>query len=155
MKASRNLPWTVAVIVWIGVIFFSSTSLAGQWSEEGFSYFSGLLFSGLHPGAPSYDWLHLFADKGFHVMLFFVLALLLWQAVPGIRGKAVVILFAGLVVGSCSEFLQRFFPDRDPAIRDVLINLGGTALGVIVSVRLFESSSELALSRSTKKRRAA
>lgn len=155
VKASRNLPWIIAVVVWIAVIFFSSTSLAGEWSEQGFSYVSALLFSGLHPGAPSYDWLHLFADKGFHVMLFLILALLLWQAVPAMRGKITFILFAGLVVGSCSEFLQRFFPGRDPAIRDVLINLGGTALGVIVSVKLFESPSEPAISRPNKKRRAA
>jgi len=30
--------------------------------------------------------------------------------------------------------LQRFFPGRDPALRDVLINVGGTALGVAASV---------------------
>ncbi len=43
-----------------------------------------------------------------------------------------MILLCGAIVGSCSEYLQRFFPDRDPAIRDVLINIGGTALGLLI-----------------------
>jgi VanZ family protein len=51
---------------------------------------------------------------------------------PSVQWKIVVILLLGLLVGSCSEFLQSFFPDRDPAFRDVLINVGGTLAGVVV-----------------------
>ena len=80
--------------------------------------------------------LHLVADKGLHVTLFAVLAFLLWQAYASKQRKIVWILLTGLVVGSCSEFLQRFFPGRDPAVRDVLINLGGTALGVCLILLL-------------------
>ncbi len=122
--------WYLAVAAWISVIFFSSTSLASQLCEELFRWLSALLFARLPPTDPSYDVLHLIADKGLHVTMFLVLALLLWKAYSSKRGKVWLILLTGLIVGSCSEFLQRFFPGRDPAVRDVIINLGGTALGV-------------------------
>jgi VanZ family protein len=119
-------PWTFATIAWIAVIFFSSTSKAAQWCEQIYSAF----FRSTYRGAN--DWLHLLADKGFHVGLFLVLAILLWQTIPDISWKIALILLFGLTIGSCSEFLQSFFPDRDPALRDVLINLGGTIAGVVV-----------------------
>ncbi|MBV8897069.1 MAG: VanZ family protein [Acidobacteriaceae bacterium] len=122
--------WRSFVIAWILVIFFSSTSLASQWCESGFAYVSAVLFRRLHPHSSSYDLVHLLADKGLHVTMFCVLAILLWHAFPTIQHKVPTILVCGAIVGSCSEFLQRFFPGRDPAIRDVLINIAGTALGI-------------------------
>ena len=130
MKSGRINPWAVAVFAWIGVIFFSSTSIAGEWSEIVFTSIAGLLFGNLRTEDTSYGLVHLLADKGFHVALFCVLAILLWNLFSNSRWKEARILIAGAVVGSCSEFLQRFFPGRDPAIRDVLINIGGTALGI-------------------------
>ena len=122
--------WSWSALLWICVILFSSTSLALRWAEHSFIFLSSVLFSGIHHGS-SYEILHLLADKGFHVSLFCILAILLWQALPGDQRKALLILAIGAVVGCCSEFLQRFFPDRDPAIRDVLINVGGTGLGIL------------------------
>ena len=116
-------------IAWIGVIFFSSTSRALLICETAFAYVSLLLLDPETLKTPSFHIMHFLADKGLHVTLFFVLAVLLWNAMPNQRNRLVVIPLMGLAVGSCSEFLQRFFPDRDPAIRDVLINLGGTVLG--------------------------
>ncbi len=126
--------WIWAVVLWIGVIFFSSTSLALKWAEEFFRFLSGLFLSQLPPESSSYGVIHLLADKGFHVSLFCVLAVLLWLALPNMAWKGWVIVLCGAVVGSCSEFLQRFFPDRDPAIRDVIINIGGTAVGLAICV---------------------
>jgi VanZ family protein len=130
MNAVAVRAWRAAVLAWIGVIFFSSTSLASEWCEGGFRYISAVFFRQLEPHSSPYDFIHLIADKGFHVTLFCVLALLLWQALPNAPHKILTILACGAVVGSCSEFLQRFFPGRDPAIRDVLINVAGTALGI-------------------------
>ena len=131
-QMSRVSAWIWAVFIWIGVILFSSTSLASRWAEHSFSFLSEGLFGGVDRNSSSYGILHLLADKGFHVSLFCVLAILLWLALRnGIR-KPWIIVLCGAVVGSSSEFLQRFFPDRDPAIRDVLINIGGTALGVAI-----------------------
>ncbi len=123
----------MAVVGWIGVIFFSSTSTASLWCETAFGYLSGIFISGLPRNSNSFGVIHLAADKGLHVTLFAVLAVLLFRALANPRHKIIRILAFGLVVGCCSEYLQSFFPDRDPAIRDVLINLGGTGLGVWVS----------------------
>jgi VanZ family protein len=125
--------WLWAAIAWIGVIFFSSTTVAGKSSEEAFSALSKLLLTHLQPGTSPYDLVHLLADKSVHVGLFFVFAMLLWRALPNAPGRVISILVAGAVVGSCSELLQMLFPGRDPAFRDVLINIGGTALGLGVS----------------------
>jgi VanZ family protein len=130
----RMNAWSWAVIGWIGLIFFSSTSIAGIWSERAFKYLVSLLLRHLRPDSPSYGLLHYLAHKSVHLTLFFVLAILLWKALSNPRRKIVVILLIGAIVGSCSEFLQRFFPGRDPAILDVLINIGATALGVGASL---------------------
>lgn len=119
------------------MIFFSSTSIAAEWCERAFHFLVGIIFGGLR-NVPSLGLIHLLADKGFHVALFLVLAVLLWNAVPNMPRKIAVILVCGALVGSASEFLQRFFPGRDPAIRDVLINIAGTALGVWLCVSLLK-----------------
>lgn len=128
--------WYVAVAGWIAVIFFSSTTLASEWCEELFAWLSSILFGSLHTSESSYSVLHLLADKGLHVTLFLVLALLLWRAYSTKHAKVWLILATGLVVGSCSEFLQSFFPGRDPAVRDVFINFVGTSLGAMVAVTM-------------------
>jgi VanZ family protein len=126
--------WLWAVIVWIGVIFFSSTSLASKWAERAFRALSEVLLGGLSASSSSYGFLHLIADKGFHVTLFCVLAVLLWRTLVHAQNRVWVILIAGAITGSSSELLQRLFPDRDPAPRDVLINVGGTALGIVACI---------------------
>jgi VanZ family protein len=125
--------WWISVAAWIGVIFFSSTSTASYWCESAFNYVSGIFMSGVPRDSTSYGAVHLAADKGLHITLFAVLGLLLVGAMVRPRKKILRILTFGFVVGCCSEYLQSFFPDRDPAFRDVLINLGGTGLGVLIS----------------------
>jgi VanZ family protein len=124
--------WWAAVAGWLGVIAFSSTSAAGEGSERAFWSLSSFLFRYVNPSHRLMVALHLVADKGVHVTMFAVLAILLWKAVPPRAWKAAAILFAGAFVGSGSEFLQSFYPDRDPAIRDVVINIGGTAVGLLI-----------------------
>ena len=128
-----------AVFLWIGVIFFSSTSLAAKWCEDAFHFLASIIFRGLTPQDASLGLIHLLADKGVHVGMFLVLAVLLWNVVPNKSWKVAVILLCGAAVGSASEFLQRFFPGRDPAIRDVLINIAGTGVGVIVCISLWKN----------------
>lgn len=141
MMIGRVNPWAAAVLAWIGVIFFSSTSIAAEWSETAFHFISHLLFRRLTTDDPSYNWIHLIADKGFHVTLFSVLAILLWNLLANPRWKIARILVVGAIVGSCSEFLQRFFPGRDPAVRDVLINIAGTGVGIAAMVTLAKRRS--------------
>ena len=127
--------WFLPVAAWIGVIFLSSTSSAGNLCTQVFQLFS----IKLRGYAPNYSLgiLSFLAEKSLHVIMFLVLGTLLWRAIKAIedvRGKIAVILSVGLLIGSASEFLQRFFPGRDPSVRDILINLAGTAIGVAVSL---------------------
>jgi VanZ family protein len=125
-------PRNLAILGWICIIFFSSTSLASEWSEQAFRYLSGLFLTRLRPDSPPYGLIHLLADKSVHVALFCGLGILLWRALSDPERRIPLILLLGAVVGSCSEILQAFFPGRDPAFRDVLINIVGTALGLAV-----------------------
>jgi VanZ family protein len=127
--------WFLPVAAWIGVILFSSTASAGNWCTQVFRLFSTIL----RGHAPNH-WLGILsflAEKSLHVVMFLVLGTLLWKAMKSIedvREKIAVILSLGLLIGSASEYLQRFFPGRDPSVRDILINLIGTAIGVAVSL---------------------
>jgi VanZ family protein len=133
---ARSNVWGWLAVVWVGVIFFSSSSLAGKSSEEAFSALSRLLLAQLQPGTPPYNIIHLLADKSVHICLFAVFAVLLWKALAHTRRRIGWILLLGAITGTCSEILQSFFPGRDPAFTDVLINIGGTSLGITGSVIL-------------------
>src|SRR6266853_5909254 len=90
-----------------------SQATSGQRPTEGHSSFKsrGLSYS--------------IAEKGLHVVLFTVLAVLLWKAMADATKKILSVILFGTLVGSASEFLQAFFPNRDPALRDIMINIGG------------------------------
>ena len=128
--------WGWSAVAWVGVIFFSSSSLAGKSSEDAFSALSRLLLAQLQPGTPPYQIVHLLADKSVHIGLFAIFAVLLWKASADTRRRIGWILLLGAVTGTCSEILQSFFPGRDPAFTDVLINIAGTALGISISAML-------------------
>ncbi len=126
--------WLAAALAWTGLILFSSTSLAAQYSERAFQRIRAWLF-GAYPPEASSGMLHFIAEKSVHLTLFFVLGVLLSRLFSGTRLRRFAqIVVTGLIVGSVSEFLQRFFPGRDPALRDVLINLAGAALGAVASI---------------------
>jgi VanZ family protein len=140
MTGTRMGRCFLPVAAWIGIILFSSTSSAGNWCAGVFQLFSAKLL-GLFPNQ-SWGILAFLAEKGVHVILFLVLGTLLWKGIRAIEDvprKIAVILSIGLLIGSASEFLQRFFPGRDPSVRDVLINLGSTAIGVALSLTFARS----------------
>jgi VanZ family protein len=124
--------WRWALMGWIGVIFLSSTTIAGQWADRSFDYLLTLIFQNSALPELWYDAIYMLAEKSLHVVLFMSLAVLLWKAVPGHSWKAPIILVGGAVIGSSSELIQCFFRGRDPGLGDVAINVGGTVLGLIV-----------------------
>ena len=125
-------PWLAASAAWIAVIIFSSTSLASEYCERAFTWIVGSTVGKHFTSAKAYDWLHFLAEKSLHLTLFFVLGVLLWQVFTGPRRRRLAqVILLGLIVGSASELLQAAFPDRDPAIRDVLINVVGAFLGAV------------------------
>lgn len=129
----RNNFWGWVAFSWLGLVFFSSTSLAARLCDQAFCSGYRVFLNRPDPAASSFALAHFVAEKSVHLTLFFVLALLLWNALGASRLKVTVILTLGLLAGSASELLQRFFPGRDPSIRDVVINLASTALGIAVS----------------------
>ena len=120
--------------MWTGLIFFSSTSAASEWCESAFRWiYAGLFGSRQDSGDTP---LHFLAEKSVHLTLFCVLGILLWRVYASLaRGRRfALVAFTGLVIGSLSEYLQSFFPGRDPSLRDVLINLTGTAIGAGIAL---------------------
>jgi VanZ family protein len=133
MRTPRLL-WVALCCIWMCLVFFSSTSLARQWADLAFHVI--LVRSNISLGARD-DLLYLFVDKGLHVFMFTVLAVLFSQVftTPSLRIKAMIFVMCG-ITGMCTEAVQAFFPDRDPAIRDVFINAAGAVLGIVVNAQL-------------------
>lgn len=122
-----------ASVAWTLLILFSSTSLAADYCEQAFAWLYGSTVAKHFTSTDAYDSLHFVAEKSVHLTLFFVLGVLLWQVFSARRGRRLAtVVLGGLIVGTASELLQRFFPGRDPAIRDVFINVTGTFLGAAV-----------------------
>jgi VanZ family protein len=99
------------------------------------------LYSWILGGGPyqqdgtTYETVRLIADKGFHLTMFFVLALPLSKVFVARQSKLGYIALTGLIVGSVSELLQNYFPGRDPAVQDVLLNLASILIGAVWFLR--------------------
>lgn len=123
----------LTIAAWVVVILFSSTSLAGRLSDHAFISFASVFPDPLQHNHSVLSDLYVVAEKSFHLLLFSTLGFLLWNVIPNACRKFTLILFAGLVIGSLSETVQLFFPDRDPTFRDVLIDLVGTVIGAMLA----------------------
>ena len=126
--------WRRALPLWVCVILFSSTSLAGKASDAVFTRFVTTHIIRYD----SYDLYHrchvyFLAEKTVHLTLFIVLAIVLWRSLPNGPWRFGVVLLCGSLIGCCSELAQCLFPDRDPAVRDALINTAGIAIGAATS----------------------
>jgi VanZ family protein len=127
------------LLVWLGVIFAGSTSVMS--SEHTSRYIVPFLLW-LKPGiSPNTIWTILvIVRKCAHVIEYTVLALLLWRAlqnVSSLRTKplitfSVVLLGCGLFAAT-DEFHQTFVKSRTPSVRDVLLDVGGAFLGLLVA----------------------
>lgn len=82
--------------------------------------------------------LSFFERKAAHMFLYFVLILLLWLALaPLLQSKRRQILAASTlctVLASLDEYHQYLVPGRSGQVRDVLIDLAGAALALILAV---------------------
>jgi VanZ family protein len=132
MNISRINGRLLVLIAHLGLIAFTSTSLAGEASENFFHFLMALLFGQVRsrrlPGV-----VHFTAEKSVHFVLFFVLATLLLKTMPRLKWRTLSILSLTLLMGIVSELLQFLFPGRDPSIRDVLIDFCGSISGILWS----------------------
>ncbi len=113
----------------VGLIFLSSTAFAGRASEYAFTFYRKLL--GLEN--VNLSSLHLLAEKGVHVTLFFSLGIVILMSLTGRLGRRILwALAACVVVGVMSEGIQAFMPGRDPSLFDVLLNGSSGLLGACI-----------------------
>lgn len=121
------------VLLWLLVIAFSSTSIAGHWADHAFDRLTNNSFLHLRQIDPYRRYLvHFMAEKNVHLTMFTIFAVLFYRLLGNTRSKAALVLVFGCCVGIVSEILQGFFPGRDPTVRDAAINLSGTCLGVLI-----------------------
>jgi VanZ family protein len=126
------------LLIWAGVIFIGSTSVL---SAEHTSRYTVPFLVWLKPGmSPTAIWIIIvIARKCAHVSEYAVLGLLLWRAlrsVPALRTKTLMV-FGAAFLGSAlfaasDEFHQTFVQSRTPSVRDVLLDVAGALLGLLI-----------------------
>ena len=126
------------LLIWLSVIFVGSINLT---SAEHTSRFVVPFLLWLKPGmSPQTIWVILVViRKCAHVAEYAVLALLLWRAlrsVPILRTKTLMV-FGAVVLGcalfaASDEFHQTFVKSRTPSVRDVLLDIAGAILGLLI-----------------------
>ena len=132
------LKYWLPLVIWLGVIFVASTNLM---SAEHTSRFLVPFLLWLKPGmSPHTIWVILVVmRKSAHVTEYAVLALLLWRAlrsIPILRAKTLMV-FGAVLLGSAlfavsDEFHQTFVKSRTPSVRDVLLDVAGALLGLLI-----------------------
>jgi VanZ family protein len=137
------LKYWLPLLIWVGVIFVGSTSVMS--AEHTSRYIVPFLFW-LKPGmSPKTIWIILVvARKCAHVTEYAVLALLLWRAlrsVPLLRTRTSIV-FGAVLLGcalfaASDEFHQMFVKSRTPSVRDVLLDVTGALLGLLIGATFF------------------
>lgn len=137
-RMGRFLKYWLPLVIWLGVIFVGSTNVM---STEHTSRYIVPFLLWLKPGmSPHAIWMILVvARKCAHVIEYTVLALLLWRAlrsVPALQTKTSMV-FGAVLLGcalfaASDEFHQTFVQSRTPSVRDVLLDVGGALLGLLI-----------------------
>jgi len=132
------LKYWLPLLIWLGVIFVGSTSVM---SAEHTSRYVVPFLLWLKPGmSPKTIWIILVvARKCAHIIEYTVLALLLLRALrsaPTLHRKSLMVF--GAVLAFCAlfaasdEFHQTFVKSRTPAVRDVLLDVAGALIGLLI-----------------------
>jgi VanZ family protein len=142
----RNfLKYWLPLLIWFGVIFVGSTDLM---SAEHTSRFIVPILLWLKPGMGPETILsiHFAVRKCAHLSEYAVPALLLWRVLRGGSAlRAKMSMSFGAVVLGCAvfaasdEFHQSFVNSRTTSVRDVLLDIVGAFIGLLIgtSVALF------------------
>src|SRR5262245_7598060 len=132
------LKYWLPLLIWVCVIFVGSTSIMS--SEHTSRYIVPFLLW-LKPGmSPKAIWTILVVvRKCAHVIEYTVLALLLLRALRSLSAlRARTLMIYGAVLLGCAlfaasdEFHQTFVKSRTPSARDVLLDVGGALLGLLI-----------------------
>jgi VanZ family protein len=132
------LKYWLPLLIWLGVIFIGSTDVL---SAEQTSRF---LVPFLHWLDPNISWadinrIHTVIRKLGHLTEYAILAVLLWRALGSgknfrarIRMRLIVVWFVCAVFAASDEFHQFFVPSRTPSLRDVMIDICGALIGLLI-----------------------
>ena len=141
-RMRRFLKYWLPLLIWLVVIFVGSTSVM---SAEHTSRYVVPFLLWLKPGiSPNAIWTILvITRKCAHVIEYAVLALLLWRALrsyPTFHAKSLM-LFGGVLLGcalfaASDEFHQTFVKTRTPSVRDVLLDVSGALVGLLIGASL-------------------
>jgi VanZ family protein len=130
MLTGRPTLLIAGVALSLGAIFFSSSSAAAAFCDDIFiRIFAGLTNHETRAAT------HFVLEKAVHVTLFLIFGLLMMNVVSARPARRIaVVFFSAVAVGSAAEYLQTFFAGRDPAIRDVVIDVCGASIGIAISL---------------------
>ena len=106
---------SLLLILWGGVILFSSTDVAGAWANACYQWLLG------SPAEFSSETLHWVAQKSFHVALFAVFGWLLARRSPSQPSLLAGVMWS-FAMGAVSEGVQFLFATRNPASTDFVLN---------------------------------
>ena len=116
--------------LWAGLIFFSSTDVAGRWLTD---LYSGV-FASFDLSASTE--MRFPAQKLFHVLMFVGLSRLLSSITAGKKGEQILMCGAWcFTIGILSEGMQLFFSTREPSLLDVMLNGSSGTLSSFLWVR--------------------
>jgi VanZ family protein len=132
------LKYWLPLLIWLGAIFVGSTDVM---STEHTSRYIVPFLAWLKPDMSARAiWTTLIVvRKCVHVIEYTILSLLLWRAlrsVPALRTRTLTV-FGAVLLGcalfaASDEFHQTFVKSRTPSVRDVLLDVGGALLGLLI-----------------------
>lgn len=134
----RLCKYWLPLVLWITVIFGASTHLG---APSNTSYFFRPIMHWLFPNMSEerVELIHHIVRKTAHFTEYAVLGFLSWRVVllePAFRAFSLrrrcwfVLLFC-MLYASTDEFHQRFVPDRQPAVQDVLLDTCGSGFALM------------------------
>jgi len=133
------LKYWLPLLAWLVVTFVGSTNLL---SVANTSRFIDPFLLWLKPGMTSETiWVIIVVMRYCaHVGEYMVLALLVWRALRWGTSMSVrmstlcgVVLLGCTLFAASDEFHQRFVKSRTPSVRDVLLDVGGASLGLLIA----------------------
>jgi VanZ family protein len=134
MRVGFRIPAVLIAGGWAALVFVCSSRAAGDAAAQVFAWLYALgLELGMITSGAHYERDLVIGQKSFHVLLFAVLGLLIRRAF-GSSLKPTSVALLGLVIAGGTEAAQRFFPGREPAVSDLLLNCLGFAAGVALAL---------------------
>ena len=134
------LKYWLPVSIWLGLIVIGSTDLM---SAEHTSRIIGPVLRSFNPdiSAETIAQIQFVVRKTAHVMEYAILAALLWRALrAGVRWQTrmlrlfIAIWFVCAVFAASDEFHQSFVPSRTASPIDVMIDIFGALIGLVICV---------------------